>query len=327
MTVVEAIVFGDVDNDGVETASESFDVSISPGRHLFQLPHQPIERIESVSVDGLALDPDEFTFDAVHGWVSVGPEASTSVVVDYVYSFSLDMAATNWDTDESNFLFYHRDTTCTLAGAPQPEPVLTAKNRYISLVPGNAGRLTALRVTLEDMPAPFESHESCQVWVGEPFDVTETSGDPGSTPEPTFKGAELQSTAYCADWGEVGLVRVLDDEIVPNALYHVSAIDCNCDTSDEANYSTPLPVTTSLWGDLVGDCGVSPCTPPDGTVNFVDITAVVDKFKNTPGAPIKARVDLAPDVPDRIIDFSDIPLAVDAFRGLPYPFDGPDDCP
>ena len=54
----------------------------------------------------------------------------------------------------------------------------------------------------------------------------------------------------------------------------------------------------------------------------------VDKFKNLPGAPVKARADVAPEIPDQIVDFVDIPWVVDAFRGLPYPW-GPsaDPCP
>ena len=45
------------------------------------------------------------------------------------------------------------------------------------------------------------------------------------------------------------------------------------------------------------------------------------------GAPVKSRVDLAPEIPDRIIDLVDVSAAVDAFRGLPYPYDGPVGCP
>ena len=72
---------------------------------------------------------------------------------------------------------------------------------------------------------------------------------------------------------------------------------------------------------------MTPCTPPDGTVDFIDIAALVDKFKNLPGAPIKDRTDLAGDVPDRIIDFIDISNVVDAFKGFAYPYSGPDLAP
>jgi hypothetical protein len=325
-SVVEAICFGDVNNDGLQQTVQSFDVQGPPVQHLFHLPHQPVQQIDQVTVDGLPLGPDEFTADLVHGWVSVGPAPSTSVAVQYTYSVKPDMAVTNWD-DVGNYLYYHRVMECPAADPPQPEPVAAAKNRHLSFVPGNAGRQIALRVTLVDLPPPFESREGCKMWVGEPFEVSEQSGDPRGAPAPRFTGANFQATPYCADWGAINLLHLFDDEIVPNALYHVKSIDCECDPSNEADYSPALVITTSKWGDLVGECAVTPCTPPDGTVDFVDIAAIVDKFKNLPAAPIKARTDIAPDLPDRIIDFTDIPSVVEAFRGLPYPYDGPSGCP
>jgi len=131
------------------------------------------------------------------------------------------------------------------------------------------------------------------------------------------------------DWSTVGTLHVTDNEIVPRAgasiaRYDVQAIDCAADPSNEANYSAPLARYTSKWGDIVG---ASNNQPPNAVVDFVDISCVVDKFKNLPGAPIKSRTDVAPDVPDKIIDFVDIPSVVDAFRGRPYPYGGPDSCP
>jgi len=122
----------------------------------------------------------------------------------------------------------------------------------------------------------------------------------------------------------VGTLHVSDNEIVPSGIYDVQPIDCANDPSHEACYSDPLTIATSKWGDIVGD---SYNQAPDNVVNFADIACAVDKFKNTPEAPIKSRADVAPDVPDKIIDFTDISMAVDAFRGLAYPYGGPDDCP
>lgn len=87
-------------------------------------------------------------------------------------------------------------------------------------------------------------------------------------------------------------------------------------------------MTTSLWGDLLETCAVTPCSPPNGEVGIpTDVTAVLDKFKNLEGAPIKARCDLEPDSPDLAVNISDVSAALDAFRGFPYPFDGPQGCP
>jgi hypothetical protein len=59
-----------------------------------------------VAVDGAVLSANQFTFDPVHGWVTVGPEAGDDVVIRYVYSRKLDMAITNWDA-VGNYLYYN----------------------------------------------------------------------------------------------------------------------------------------------------------------------------------------------------------------------------
>ena len=75
-------------------------------------------------------------------------------------------------------------------------------------------------------------------------------------------------------------------------------------------------------------------TLKNGVVDFLDISAVVEKFKNThcatggPGVPRKARADLinstvALPKPDNKIDFVDISYCVDAFRGAAASLPGP----
>jgi hypothetical protein len=105
--VVEAIYLGDVNRDGQRWPTESFDVTATPGRHLFQLAHQPIETIRSVSVDGDLLGPDQYTFDPVHGWVSIGPAGSSSVTIEYTYTLKPDMAVTDWADTGGNYLWYN----------------------------------------------------------------------------------------------------------------------------------------------------------------------------------------------------------------------------
>jgi hypothetical protein len=107
----------------------------------------------------------------------------------------------------------------------------------------------------------------------------------------------------------------------------VQAIDCICATTAIGNYSSPLQVDTSIWGDVVGNnfdlLVPGRWDPPQGVVDFNDIGAIVDKFRNDTGAPVKARADIAENFPDLIIDFNDISRCVDAFRGDLYPFPGP----
>jgi hypothetical protein len=111
-SVVEKIVFGDVDEDGLRYPVEVFDTAGS-GQHLFQLSRQPIDGIESISVDGNVLGPDQFTVDRAHAWVAVGPEATERVTVRYIYSLKPDMAVTNWDDGKGNYLYYNNNDAPT----------------------------------------------------------------------------------------------------------------------------------------------------------------------------------------------------------------------
>jgi len=215
------------------------------------------------------------------------------------------------------------------------------KNRYISMVPGNPGLQTALRVTLTSLPSEFSIYEGTQVWVGEPVEICENSGQ--STPPPegcgpawvpggpalTMWSANLQATQYCQDFGSVGLLHVTDCEIVPGAIYTVQAIDCTCDPGNEASYSDPLLISTSPWGNICGPWDVDHWSPPDTSVDVtVDVTACLEKFKNAFGAPIKARADVDPNTVDWKVNIStDVTQILDAFKGQLYPFAGPGTCP
>ena len=45
------------------------------------------------------------------------------------------------------------------------------------------------------------------------------------------------------------------------------------------------------------------------------------KFSNLPGAPLKARADLEPALPDRRINITDVLAVIQGFVGGSYPFD------
>ncbi|MHC4218551.1 MAG: FG-GAP repeat domain-containing protein [Planctomycetota bacterium] len=106
-SVVEKIVFGDVDPAcGVELAFTA-PFPADGGRRLFYLPHQPVQGIVAVRRDGVALGPHEFTYSRESGWISVNIAPSTALEVDYTYSHSLDMAISNWDGSLGNYLYYN----------------------------------------------------------------------------------------------------------------------------------------------------------------------------------------------------------------------------
>ena len=87
-----------------------------------------------------------------------------------------------------------------------------------------------------------------------------------------------------------------------------------------ATRSLPLFSTGIDGGDVGGRSDGTRWAPRDLDVDSDGIASLVDKFRSLPGATNKARVDLAPEVPDQIIHFVDIPCPVEAVRGLPYPF-------
>lgn len=118
-----------------------------------------------------------------------------------------------------------------------------------------------------------------------------------------------------------GTVVVCDESIFPGTSYTVQ-----CDYGEEGSpvLSSGVSAITEIWGDVAGDFAGGEWLPPDGTVDFNDISSVVDKFRNLPGTPPAYRAELvgpsgAECYPDATtIDFVDISADVDAFRGLSY---------
>ncbi len=221
---------------------------------------------------------------------------------------------------------------CFVASAPLPDYSLPdmghgTKNQYMTFRGGDASRSQAARVTFASLRDEFAFAEGRTAWVQEPYLVTETSGSSGGNP-PNFWVAELGCTPYYTDWTVYDRVDVIDAGIVPDGVYEVQILDSTCSLNCLECYSEPLEVRMSRAGDIVGDCSVQPCSPPQGVVDFVDISACVEKFKNSPGAPRKARCDVTNSnvwdpLPDKKVDFVDISCIVAAFRGDPCPITGP----
>jgi len=216
--------------------------------------------------------------------------------------------------------------------APAPDSMTPdqgngTKNRYLSFWLAPAMEQPAIRVKFVEMPG-YEYAEGRTMWVQEPFEVTEVSGSDGSAPAPVFWAARLGCEPYFTEWSVYTAVHVFDAAIVPDAQFDVRAIRYASAPGETDLCSPKMEVGMSAVGDLVGDCGFAQCTSPQGVVDFVDISAVVDKFRNLPGAPGKVRADLINSTvshpePDRKIDFVDISYCVDAFRGAAAPLPGP----
>ncbi len=209
---------------------------------------------------------------------------------------------------------------CVASSAPLAESSPFPRNRYVALTPTNTGVQTAIRVTLADLPPPFESFEGTAMWLDRPDVMIDIP-----SPLTTYKRSRLTCDPVYRDWGAEGTILVADNEIVPGGVYQFQQLTDGCDMGVEANFSATLEVAASgRWGDLVG---LSYNIPPNNDTNFIDIAGLVDKFKSSPDAPGVPSSDLYPSQPDGIIDFSDISMCVDAFRGTPFPFAGPIGCP
>jgi hypothetical protein len=104
-TVVEKIVFGNIgptQNDRVTT-------QVFPGdgvQRLFYLHRQAIQYITQVKDDGVILTPAEYTYSRDQGWLTVASAPAQQLEVTYTYSYSLDMAVTNWD-GVGNYVYYN----------------------------------------------------------------------------------------------------------------------------------------------------------------------------------------------------------------------------
>jgi hypothetical protein len=229
---------------------------------------------------------------------------------------------------------------------PLPGDPVNAKVRYLSFHGGDTGRNQAVRVTFVGLPAPYEEWNGTVMWVQEPEVYCENAGtvqewpfhcfNPLEIPDQEFLGATAGCDPYYTDWTydyegwfvPQPAVHVFHEGIVPGGIYRVQLIDEHCSIDVEEYYSEQLVVTMSRWGDVVKDCTTHPCGPPDGNVGIVDVTAVLDKFKNYYGCVQKARADLegspAGDhrVPDQAINITDVTYCLGAFLGETYPAPG-----
>ena len=67
---------------------------------------------------------------------------------------------------------------------------------------------------------------------------------------------------------------------------------------------------------------------PNGVTGIMDVTAILDKWKNMPGNVTKARVDIegSPSgdhrLPDQSINITDVTYCLGAFLGNTYPAPG-----
>jgi hypothetical protein len=105
-SVIEKIVFGDIDKNGLRTIVETF-APAPMDQRLFYLAHQPVQEVVSVKRGGQELPPSEYTFSREFGWATVGHPFTETVEITYTYSSRPDMAISNWDGSLGNYVYYN----------------------------------------------------------------------------------------------------------------------------------------------------------------------------------------------------------------------------
>src|SRR3990172_9041262 len=200
-----------------------------------------------------------------------------------------------------------------------------------SVTPTNGAGLAAVRVTFADLPAPYDQFNGRSMWVAAPRRITELSGAVDPINDPTiwnFWAATLQCTPHYTDWTAYDKVNIHHAFIVPGGRYELSIIQAGCAMGNAANFSPPLSISQSRWGNVAGpfDAAMNRWTAPEasGQIDItIDVVSVLEKFSNRPDAPKKVRVDVEPATVDFKINITDVSRALDAFRGLAYPFPPP----
>lgn len=231
--------------------------------------------------------------------------------------------------------------------SPATPDSLGPKNRTLGIMVGDPGRNQAIRVRLLDLPAPYSVWNGATMWVGEPHrtqefhtpfagaffnvsmlscapvfvDWTEITGSCSPPPSRCFSSDNLLEKCSIDDECVPAVVYLFHEGVIPDAEYELQVLDSSCDPAIESNYSFPVTMKTSKWGDLVGDCSTKPCGESNGSVDIIDIVATLLAFSGVADSMIRARADLEPACLDLVINITDALRAVGAFQGLPYPFE------
>jgi len=115
---------------------------------------------------------------------------------------------------------------------------------------------------------------------------------------------------------------------VPSSTYELQSYAATCKGIEVGcpDVSPTVAMVTRRSGDAS-----TPFNPPSASAqpDGNDVIAVLNKFKNLPGAPSKLAAQIQPNIPELNADVSglDISATVDAFKGAAYPFSGPCACP
>ena len=108
-----------------------------------------------------------------------------------------------------------------------PFDPISQKGRYVTFSAGEEGISQAVRVTINNAPAPYDTWNGVQLYVQEPLVYCENAGavqtapcpvGVGGLPQTWFWGASLGCDPYWTDWTQYDMVHVYDEGIVPTRV-------------------------------------------------------------------------------------------------------------
>ncbi|MCH7885058.1 MAG: trypsin-like peptidase domain-containing protein, partial [Planctomycetes bacterium] len=231
------------DNDTLTTAA-----AISPGTYELQLvdfddyfsvtltePREITATVTFVSsevnIDLRLLSASGIALDVSSGTGSTETVSAALGLGTYVLHASRDGGQGGGYSLELTSL----PTDCPLPSPADPEPAGVSKNRFLSFIPGNPGRATAISMEFvslqhpvppngEPSPPPdFSAFEGVVMWVGPPETFFKNAGA-----QETFQASRLQCDPYFQEWDSVGLLYVYGPEVVPSSVYDVQMVSQDC---------------------------------------------------------------------------------------------------
>ncbi len=99
--VAEELAWVDVTGHGVQSFVDT--IAGDGSRKLFYTERTPLYEIDSVYVGGALLDYEDYCFDLISGWVSLGEAPSTDIQIFYRFSYWADLAISDWGSDNAAY--------------------------------------------------------------------------------------------------------------------------------------------------------------------------------------------------------------------------------
>lgn len=123
------------------------------------------------------------------------------------------------------------------------------------------------------------------------------------------------------------MIHIFNEALIPGVTYTIEVIDESCDpTSGQDQFSAPLELATTMWGDITRAFAGGLWPAPDTAVDVTaDLGGEIDAFLGLFVAPIKSRADLAGVAVapvDGAVNIAGIDLLIDAILGQVSPATG-----